>query len=361
MKHRQVQFGKIGVLNADGHAIGVDLGATAVRAAVITPGLLDGRASVTVHGLGSVPLPPGAVVSGVVSDQAAVTRAVKTLWQEMKVECHTVILGVAGQQVTVREMTLPNLPADQLARALPFQAREVVPIPLDEALLDFAPLGAPDEAAGTVSGLLLAAPRQPVVNAVQAVERAGLRVARVDLSSFALLRSIAEERLAVEAVIDIGADLTNLVIHNHGVPKVVRAVTRGGAEWTDLLVQKGGMEVAEAEQAKRLVGVTPVDPKIATMVNQAVRPLVAEIRSSIQYFGAITSGARIERVALTGASAQLPGLTELLADQLEVPVALVSPMQHIRNRWRKTNAGTESNDESAATAVSVGLAIGAAA
>jgi type IV pilus assembly protein PilM len=356
-RHHQVGVGKVGVLNADGHAIGIDIGATSVRAAIISPGTMDGRPSVTVHGLGEQPLPPGAVESGVVSDQAAVTRALKTLWEENKFECRSVILGVASQQVVVRDITLPNLPPDQLAKALPFQAREIVPIPLDQALLDFAQLGAPDPASDTIKGVLIAAPRAPVIAAVQAVERAGLKVARVDLSSFALLRSIADENVEVEAVIDIGAHLTSIVIHRHGIPKVVRAVTRGGAEWTDLLVTKGGMSEPDAEAAKCLVGLTDADAKVSTIVAQAVRPLVAEIRSSIQYFGSTNAGATLTKVALAGRSARLPGLAELFSDQLGVASSVVDPMRHVRNRYNSKGEPKEY----AATAVSVGLAIGAVA
>jgi type IV pilus assembly protein PilM len=204
---------------------------------------------------------------------------------------------------------------------------------------------------------MIAAPREPVLAAVQAVERAGLRVARVDLSSLAMLRSIADENLETEAVIDIGAHLTSIVIHEQGIPKVVRAVTRGGAEWTDLLISKGGMSDTDAETAKCTVGVTDADREVSTMVGQAVRPLMAEIRSSIQYFGSTNSGARIERVSLCGGSAQLPGITQLFTDQLGVPTDVVTPMRHIRNRY---NSRGESNDH-AASAVSVGLAIGAVA
>lgn len=356
-RHRQVGMGRIGVLNSDGHAIGIDLGATAVRAAIISPGTMDGRPSVTVHGLGEQELPPGAVVNGVVSDQVAVSRALRTLWETHKFECKTVIVGITNQQVVVRDLTLPNLPPDQLAKALPFQAREIVPIPLEQALLDFAHLGEPDPATDTVTGLLIAAPRQPVLAAVQAVEKAGLKVARVDLSSFALLRALADESLNVEAVIDIGSHLTNIVIHSHGIPKVVRAVARGGDEWTDLLVTKGSLSKAEAEEAKRTVGLSTSDPRIAAMIGQAVRPLISEVRSSIQYFGATNAAAQVERISLSGNATALPGLSDLMTDQLGIPVAVVPPMRHIRNRY---NTRGETHDH-AATAVSIGLAIGAVA
>jgi type IV pilus assembly protein PilM len=359
MKHRQIDIGKSGVLNADGHAVGLDIGARAVRAAVLAPGTLDGRPSVTVHGLGEVELPAGAVVNGVVTDGAAVTRALKTLWATNKFECRSVIVGITNQQVVVRDLVLPNLPPEQMAKALPFQAREVVPLPLDQALLDFTPLGPPDPASDTVTGLLIAAPRAPISAAVQAVERAGLRVARVDLSSFALLRSIAGERLAVEAVVDIGAHLTNLVIHSRGIPKVVRAVPRGGQEITDLLVAKLSIEPGEAEAAKCAHGVAGDDRKTVEIVEQGLRPIVAEIRSSIQYFSSTNAGARLERVSLTGRGALLPGLAQMLTDQLGVETTVVPPTQHIRNRL--SSSGQHAGVGSSATAVSVGLAMGAAA
>lgn len=360
MKHRQIEITRADMINTDGHAIGVDIGATAVRAAVLAPGMLDGRPSVTVHGLGQVALPVGAVVNGVVLDQAAVTQALKTLWETNKFECRRVILGIANQQIVVRDLTVPNLGAEQLAKALPYQAREVVPLPMDQALIDFMPLGGVDESTDTVAGLLVAAPRGPVLAAVQAVERAGLVVARVDLSSFAVLRSIADEQLGVEAVIDIGAHLTSIVIHNQGVPKVVRVVPRGGQELTTLLVARGTLSDAEAEAAKRAEGLTGSDSKIVDVISQGVRPVVAEIRSSMQYFTSMNPGARLENISLTGGGAGLPGLAEELAAQIGVPARVIAPMRHVSNRWTGVT-GKPTSDEGSATAVSVGLAMGAAA
>ena len=129
---------------------------------------------------------------------------------------------MANPQVVVRPLQIPNLNAQQRAKALPFQAREIIALPLDEVILDFAQVGDPDPGTGMVSGLLIATPRRPVLAAVEAVERAGLKVARVDLSSFGALRSTGDEHLVVQAVIDLGAQLTSIVIHNHGVPKLVR-------------------------------------------------------------------------------------------------------------------------------------------
>jgi type IV pilus assembly protein PilM len=360
MKHRQVGNAKIGIVNSDGHAIGIDIGATAVRAAILSHGTLDGRPSVTVHGLGEVPLPYGAVTNGVVGDQAAVSNALRKIWLENKFECRNVILGITSQQVVVRDLSMPNLPPDQLAKALPYQAKEVVPLPLDQVLIDFTPLGPPNPATEMIEGLLIATPRIPVIAAVEAVERAGLKVARVDLSTFAALRSIADEHLAIEAVIDMGAHVTNIVIHNHGVPKIVRSVPRGGQELTERLADRIGMEIPQAEMAKRAEGLVGGTSAIVDALLEGIRPLLSEIRSSVHYFESTNSGAVLERISLTGGASALPGLAKVLTEQLGVATGVVQPMQHIRNRLSAKAVRVE-GAEQFATAVSVGLAMGAAA
>jgi Tfp pilus assembly PilM family ATPase len=95
-------------------------------------------------------------------------------------------------------------------------------------------------------------------------------------------------------------------------------------------------------------------------LNEVIRPLLAEIRSSIHYFSSANGGAVLERISLTGGTAGLPGLSAELSDQLGVPTNVIAPMQHIRNRWASKQAQQEESD-GWATAVSVGLAMGAAA
>jgi type IV pilus assembly protein PilM len=350
-------------LNGDGHAIGLDLGATSVRAAVLALSNKGGRPSVSAHGLGSIPLPPGAVVNGAVVDQAVVTAALQQLWAINGFKCHRVILGVANPQVVVRPLQIPNLNAQQRAKALPFQAREIIALPLDQVILDFAQVGDPDPGTGMLSGLLIATPRGPVLTAVEAVEKAGLRVARVDLSSFGALRSIGDERLLVQAVIDVGAQLTSIVIHDRGVPRLVRTLARGGQELTELLVERMDLTFDEAERIKRTDGLNGHRDAASDALQAGIRPLLAEIRSSINYFRAGSNDAQLEGISLTGGGSGLPGLAATLSSQNGVPTSVVTPMQHIGNQQAADDLGkgpTAQGDQTA-SAVSIGLAMGAAA
>ncbi len=360
MRHRQVGIERVSPLNRDGHAIGLDIGGTAVRAAVMVPRSLEGRPAVSLHAIGRVGLPRGAVVNGVVREPALVTHALKALWQQNRIDCRNVIVGITGQQVAVREVELPNLAPAERAQSLPFHAREIIALPIERAILDFIPMGQPDETRNTVSGLLVAAPREAVSVTVRAVEDAGLRVARVDLAAFAALRASADDALAVEAVVDMGAHLTNIIIHNRGVPQLVRTVARGGDELTAQIASRLGLESDAAELAKRTVGLREEGSETATAIREALRPLMSELRSSLSVFEQTHPDAVIERVSLTGGAAGMPGLADELSRIGDVPVQVVDPMRYVGSHRASVQ---DSADEAGkfATAVCVGLAMGVAA
>ncbi len=346
-----------------GHSIGLDIGATGIRATVLTVQTSGGRPTVKLNGVAAAPLEPGVVKDGIVIDPAAVTDAVRELWRKAGFGCPNVILGIANPQVVARDITLPDLDPRQRAQALPFQAREVIALPLDEVVLDFAPVGPPDPVSKEVKGLLVAAPRLPVLGAVGAVERAGLKVVRVDLSSFALLRSSADADADTQAVVDLGAHLTTIAIHDHGLPKLVRTLARGGDEVTARLAQRLGVSPDEAEQAKRSTGLTEPGSAVSGALLEAVRPLLGEVRSSISYFRSASSGTALQQIALTGGGAGLPGLADLISREMGVPTTVVTPTQYVDSTDASPDflVDTPEPPDRWVSALSVGLALGAAA
>jgi len=341
----------------DGHSVGLDIGATAVRAAVLNVQVRDGVPTATAQHLGGVPLQPGTVVNGVVADPASLTASLKTLWRDNDLSCRNVILGVANPQVLVREIQIPHLDPAQQARALPFQARDVIALPMDQVVLDFTPLGPPDPDTNLVNGLLVASPRDPVLSAVAAVERAGLKVSRVDLASFAVLRSSAGDGLDVEAVIDLGAHLTTVVVHQRGVPRLVRTLPRGGEELTARLAERLNISPEEAEELKRTSGLG-VPGEVSTLLSECLGPLLSEIRSSINYFRTGHTGVQLRGISLTGGGASLPGLAEVLSNQNGASTSVRDPLRLVDPAVK---GRSKSSDDRWASALSVGLAMGTAA
>ncbi len=314
-------------------AVGLDIGTSSVRAAQVS--LSKGNS--TLERFGQVALPAGAVRDGEVVDAAAVTAAIKQLWSQTKFSTKKVVLGVANQKVVVRQVDLPWLEEDELRKSLPFQVQDYIPIPVEQAILDYHPLEELTDGTGAriLRVLLVAASREMVSSILSAVTDAGLKPSAVDLTSFALLRSLvnADElgmATSAEAFVDIGASVTNIVVHQGGSPRFVRILLMGGGDVTEALAERAGVPLEHAESLKQSVGMgIPAQGEAhpASRVIESVgSSLVEEIRGSLDYYLAQPAAVRIGRIVLTGGGSRLNGFAERLATSTRLPVDLGSAL-----------------------------------
>jgi len=310
-------------------AIGVNISSTCVRAAELSTA--HGR--VRLDRFGQVPLPHGAVLDGEVIDGKAVSVALRSLWKSGGFKSKSVILGVGNQRVMVRQVDLPVMESDDRRGSLRYQVADMVPMPLDEAVLDFVPVEAVDKGGEPMErGLLVAASEDLILGSIQAAEEAGLEVEQVDINSFAVLRSAAHSGRVgtapdTEAVVDIGARLCIIVVHEGGVPRFVRHLMLGSESINDALVTKAGLTPEQANAVKLMPGAwSGTDPEqVQRVLGQAVTALVDEIRSSVDFYLASGDGRRLSRLVLTGGGAQLPGLAERLSGTVHAPVVRGAP------------------------------------
>ena len=312
-------------------AIGLDIGTSGVRAAELS----TGKSGPTLEKFGQVALPDGAVRDGEVIDVDAVAVAIRSLWAHTHFSSKKVAIGVSNGKVIVRQVDIPWLPANELRGALPYQVQDFIPIPVDQAVLDFLTLeeiGGPD-GARMMRGLLVAASREMVMNAVTAVQQAGLTPTAVDLTSFAVLRSLARPTpLAsaeeVEAVVDVGARVTNIVVHAGGVPRFVRILPMGGEDITEAIAERVGVPHAQAEAIKQQQGILGLgtDDGLNRVLETSGGAFVDEVRGSLDYYTSSSGSEPIARIVLSGGGGRLPGLVDRLTEATRLPVVPGEPI-----------------------------------
>jgi type IV pilus assembly protein PilM len=337
--------------------IGLDVGSTAVRAAEVT-GSIEEPSLVRAA---QVELPPGAVENGEIKDPEAVAQALHELWRRGGFRNKQVYMAVGNQRVVVREIVVPWLPEKELKDSLPYQVQEFIPIPVEEAVLDFDVLEEFEhEGARMLRVLLVAAQRPMVQQVVEVAHQAKLEPVGVDLTAFALVRSVGTRDTALfeaageEAVIDVGAEITSIVVHEAGVPRFVRMLPTGGNDITNAVARALGVSVEEADQLKAGVPVagSPVSVEDARQVAYGrAASFVDEIRSSLEFYTAQSPRARITRVLVTGGGSKLNGFVELLQERLTIPVDRAHPFQKVL-----ANKDVDQQAE-ALLAVAIGLAI----
>jgi type IV pilus assembly protein PilM len=301
-----------------------------------------GKGPATLERFGQVALPLGAVRDGEVIDSDAVAAAIKQLWAQAKFSSKKVVVGVANQKVVVRQVDLPWLPVNELRKSLSFQVQDFIPMPVEQAILDFHPLEEFTNDAGgrMLRVLLVAAARDMVDSAMDAVQKAGLQPAMVDLNSFAVLRSLVSGgsgigSMEAEALVDIGASVTNIVVHQGGVPRFVRILLMGGADITDAVAERLGVPMDQAESVKQGSGLMTIAGSVdshpaSRAIEQTGSAFVEEVRGSLDYYLAQAGAARIGRVVISGGGSRLTGLVERLAAATRLPVELARPMSALK-------------------------------
>lgn len=303
---------------------GLDIGATGIRAINAVQIAKPGGADITVKRAGSVPLEAGMVERGEVKDIAGVAKAIKTLRKTHKIRGGKVTLAVESTRTVVKEFEVPHMRRDELRRMLPEIAEHALPIPVDDALLDFRPYENSRHDSRTRKGLLLAVPKAAVTSLTRAVDKAGLGVAHVDLAPLAALRAAAGDTDRPELIIDIGAHLTSFTIRNKNTIQMVRTIAHGGEDITREFARLSGLDEQPAEQAKIEAGLTPANGGRHHLAD-ALRPLENELASTLRYYQNVASSGNVETIRLTGRGGMLPGLADELSATFGMPAAIADP------------------------------------
>ena len=93
-----------------------------------------------------------------------------------------------------REATFPDIALKELHETLPFQAKNLIPLPMKDSILDFVPLSREEQPQGGVlHGLIVATLAAGLEKTAKAVESAGMYVTSVDTSAFSLARMFSED------------------------------------------------------------------------------------------------------------------------------------------------------------------------
>ena len=331
-----------------GTVVGVDIGSASARAVEVQG--FDGPRPSIVR-FAEVALPESAIRRGEVVEASTVGTALRRLWSTGGFKTKDVVLGMGGSRVFARDLSVPRAALVQIRESLPYIVQDLLPVPVSDALLDFYPIAEErGENGPMVSGLLVAAIKDSVNANVAAAIGAGLRPVQVDLIPFAVSRALAPQRTAKgrDVLVAIGADSTNVIVVEDGVPLFVRIITNGGADVTRAIATKLGWSPDQAEQAKRAVGMggpmtRAEDRPVLEVVYEVVGELLASIRSTISYYTTAHADQPPQRIVLTGGGARLTGLATALQELTGMSVTLAEPLvggvsKKSRQREPQTNA-----------------------
>jgi type IV pilus assembly protein PilM len=289
--------------------------------------------TITVQRAATAPLAPEVVREGEVNDPASLADTLRTMFREHELN-RRVRVGVANQRIVLRLLDLPQMdnPKD-LDAAVRFQAQEHIPMPLDQAVIDFQPLGSFQTSEGARTRVALVAARRDMVERLLAALRtAGLRPVGIDLAAFAMLRALdagAAESTEPTLYVNV-AGMTNIAIAEGKLCRFTRAVPGGMEGMVTQLAERRALTTEHARQWLAHVGLTsPMesvegDPEIVSearsVLADGARRVADEVRNTIDFQRSQETGIEISGAVLTGPAVSVPGFVEQVGADLGIPL-----------------------------------------
>jgi type IV pilus assembly protein PilM len=345
--------------------VGLKIGASQIAAArVVNNGVPD-----VVEAMRE-PLEPGLVVAGEIRDAEALGAALQRFFERHKLPKKGVRLGVANNRIGVRVFEIEGITEQlQLENAIRFRAEEVLPIPLDQAVLDYVVLDEADRPDGTPFRriLLVVAYREVVDRYLEACRSAGIEVVGIDLEAFALLRSLAapadrDQSQGALVAVAVGHDRTTIAVSTGRYCEFTRVLDWGGWSLNIAVARELDRAPSEVEAIKRQLSFsqeTEVDglapEKVAKTrdgVQRALAAFARELVASLHFYQAQPGALGIGEIVLTGGTAHMDGFPEALGRLIGVPVRLGDPFVRVRATPALSQA-----DSAGSLAVAVGLGI----
>jgi type IV pilus assembly protein PilM len=319
------------------------------------------------------PLEDGIIVGGELRDPETLAEELSAFFARHKLPKRNVRLGIANNRIGVRTFEISGIDDPrQLANAIRFRAQETLPIPLEEAVLDWQVLSEThDEEVGTTRRVLLVvAYRELVDRYVAACKKAGVRLAGIDLEAFAMLRAVippppagAPDPDGASVVVNVGHDRSTLAVSDGHICEFTRVLSWGGQSLSVSIARALDQTPSEVEPLKHalVLGGTIAPPdgfsqEQTDAANEAVsRELQAfarELVSSLRFYQNQPGSLGIGQIVLTGGTSHMPGLSAELERLIGVTVRVGDPLGRV-----KVSKRFKDPDQIGSFAVAVGLGI----
>ena len=332
--------------------VGVDFGSHSVKAVQLRN--VDTKPSLV--GFANQPTPVGVINSDDEGHQKQLADALKILFDDGGFKSKFVVVALPEFSIFTRFLEFPNLKEDELEGAVHWQAKQVVPIPVNEVQMDWILLGR-DESKNAYKVLLVAAPKKIINLYIKIVEMAKLEPVALETEGIASGRAIYRSSNVKSAVIlDFGSQSTDMAIIHNGALIFSQSISVGSDALTRAIASDFSFEYSQAEEYKRNYGLDEqqLDGKIFTSLKPVIDSIVAEVRRGIEFYKSRTLVSPPNQYMLIGDGALLPGLVPFLARELNVNVQLGDPWMGIRVNKKQEAVLSKGRP---AYAVSVGLAL----
>lgn len=323
--------------------VGLDIGSYAIKAVELTSKKKD---QYEVANIGYELLPRDAIVEGTIMDSEAVAGTIKMIFDENKISNKNVTIAISGTSVIIKKISLPAMESEELAESIIWEAKHNIPYPYEETNVDYTILRPPaDSAEKNLDILLVAAKKDKIANYSNVVDQARKNLKAIEVDVFALQNAMEVNypEIALEktvAIVNLGANITNLNIIERGTPHLFRDLSLGGFLFIENMRKELGISFDDAEKAIKGLPTQDISPEqTQAVLTTNIENLLSEIEKTLSFYRAGEQReSKIDQIFLSGGLSSLKDLPLFFEQRFKIKTEIFNPFQNISFNEKKLDS-----------------------
>ena len=270
-------------------------------------------------------------ISGVnftkIEDINYLAQAILKVRSEAGITANRVTVSLPTFSVFSSIINLPPTDRKSMDTAVAEAAKKVIPLPLEEMILDGKIVPDADNKDG-MRIFLTGSPKKLVRRYIEIFRLAKLELASLETETFSLVRALMGNDPSTVMIVEIGANSTDLFVVQESIPVLNRSLEICGGTVTKALAEKLGITFAQAEQFKFDLGASlsgSSKEELPQVVLKALAPVIHEIEYMREFFQNNSKERKIEKIILSGGGAMLMNLADYLSQRLNLQVIIGDP------------------------------------
>lgn len=298
------------------HSVGdffaLDIGTTAVRVVQLKRSG-DGWSLVR---YGMAPVDIKIATSDATEDQKRLGDVITNLLAQASITERNVVTGIPSSRMFATVVELPDLPPQELASTIKYQAEQYIPMSVDESKIDWAVLGKSPHDPHKTEVLLASVPNKFSEARLDLIEGLGLNVVALEPDSLALVRSLLPPTSRdAHMIIDFGDFATDIVVVLDQAPRLIRSIPVGKQTLIKIAMQNLNIDANQANQFILKFGLQPdrLEGQIVRALEATLDQFVTEITKSVKFFQARYVNVPLASVILSGYTLAIPAFGQYIA------------------------------------------------
>jgi type IV pilus assembly protein PilM len=267
-----------------------------------------------------------------IKDIKPIAKIIKKIQRKSHIRGVEAYTALPTFSVFTSVLNLSNVLAKDIPSAVHWEAKKVIPLPLEDMILDWKQIDMPNKKGpSNVRVLLTGAPKPLVRKYISIFKETDIRLKSMETETFSLIRSLVGNDKSTIMIVEIGASTTDVTIIDKGIPMLSRSIDVGGDTITKTLSNRLKVSLEHAEQFKydlSLESAEAGEDSASKFVMEALGPVVNEIKYAMELYSN-KNNINTEKIILSGGSAMLPNLPSYLSRILDKKVVIGNPWDRI--------------------------------